>query len=59
MALFGGAIAIFRLMGRFERPVPSTDLGGTAEPVQLADGELHAEAGIDQPQSDLEVVLGQ
>ena len=30
VALFGGAIAIFRLMGRFERPVPSTDLGGSA-----------------------------
>lgn len=58
VALFGGAIAMFRLMGRFERPAPSK-LGPVAEPRQLADGELHPEPGIDQPQSDLEVVLGQ
>jgi peptidylprolyl isomerase len=57
-ALFGGAIAMFRLMGRFERPAPSK-LGLVAEPRQLADGELHVEPWIDQPQSDLEVVLGQ
>ncbi len=58
VALFGGAIAMFRLMGRFERPAPSK-LGLVPEPRQLADGELHAEPRIDQPQSDLEVVLGQ
>lgn len=58
VALFGGAIAMFRLMGRFERPTPGP-LGLAAEPGQLADGELHAEPRIDQPHSDLEVVLGQ
>ena len=58
VALFGGAIAMFRLMGRFERPTPSA-LGLAAEPGRLADGELHAEPRIDQPHSDLEVVLGQ
>jgi peptidylprolyl isomerase len=57
VALFGGAIAIFRLMGRFERPVPSGDLGGRAQPGDLADGELNAEAGIDQPEGDFEIVL--
>ena len=57
--LFGSAIAIFRLMGRFERPVPTTDLGGPAQPVERADGELHAEPRIDQPESELEVVLAQ
>ena len=57
--LFAGAIAIFRLMGRFERPVPIADLGGSPEPGQLADGELHAEPGVDQPESELEVVLTQ
>ena len=56
--LFGGAIAVFRLMGRFERPVVE-DLGGPSQPIELTDSELHAEAGIDQPESELEVVLTQ
>jgi peptidylprolyl isomerase len=59
VALFGGAIAIFKLMGRFERPVPSSDLGGRPQPSELADGELHAEAGIDQPDSEFEFALSQ
>lgn len=59
VALFGGAIAMFRLMGKFERPAQTNDLSGGAQPRQLADGELHAEERIDQPESDLEVVLGQ
>jgi peptidylprolyl isomerase len=59
VVLFGGAIAIFRLMGRFERPVPEADLRGTAEPGELADRELHTEARVDQPESELEVVLTQ
>ena len=57
VALFAGSIALFRLMGRFERPVPEADLGGPAQPGELADDELHAEVGIDQPQGELEVIL--
>lgn len=57
--LFGGAIATFRLMGRFERPMQGGISGRVAQPRQLADGELNAEARIDQPQGELEVVLGQ
>jgi cyclophilin family peptidyl-prolyl cis-trans isomerase len=59
VVLFGGAIATFRLMGRFERPIQSGDSGRLAQPRQLADGELNAEAGIDQPQGELEVFLGE
>jgi cyclophilin family peptidyl-prolyl cis-trans isomerase len=59
VVLFGGAIAIFRLMGRFERPVPDAALPSAAEPLQLADRELHAEAGIDQLEGEFEVVLTQ
>ena len=57
IGLFAGSIAMFRLMGRFERPVPVADLGEPAQPGELADGELHTEVGIDQPQGELEVVL--
>ena len=57
--LFSGAIATFRLMGRFERPMQGRASSGVAQPRQLADGELDAEVGIDQPQGQLEVVLGQ
>jgi cyclophilin family peptidyl-prolyl cis-trans isomerase len=57
--LFCGAIATFRLMGRFERPIQRGDSGRVAQPRQLADGELNAEAGIDQSQGELEVVLGE
>jgi cyclophilin family peptidyl-prolyl cis-trans isomerase len=59
VVLFGGAIAIFRLMGRFERPAQNPELGRVAEPRQLADGELNPERRIDQPQGDLEVVLSE
>ncbi|MEP7115040.1 MAG: peptidylprolyl isomerase [Ilumatobacteraceae bacterium] len=57
VALFSGAIAIFRLMGRFERPIARPDLGRVAQPRQLTDSELHAELGIDQLHSDTEIVL--
>jgi peptidylprolyl isomerase len=57
VALFAGAIAIFRLMGRFERPAPVSDLGSAPQPRQLTDGELHAEGWIDQPESELEFLL--
>jgi len=59
VALFGGAIAMFRLMGRFERPAMVVDLRRVAEPAPLADGEQHAERGVDQSEGDLEIVLGQ
>ncbi len=63
VGLFIGAIATFRLMGRFERPAPRPQVdeksGGGPQPRELADGELHAEAGVDEAQRDLEVVLGQ
>jgi cyclophilin family peptidyl-prolyl cis-trans isomerase len=59
VALFAGAIATFRLMGRFERPVRPGPSGGRAQPGHLADRELHSEAGVDQPQGEFEVVLGQ
>jgi peptidylprolyl isomerase len=59
VALFCGAIAMFKLMGRFEQPTQPRDLGGGAEPRQLADGELHSEAGIDQPQGKFEGVLAE
>jgi cyclophilin family peptidyl-prolyl cis-trans isomerase len=58
VALFGGAIAIFRLMGGFERPHQSAELGRVAQPRQFADRELYREPGIDQPDSDLEVGIG-
>jgi peptidylprolyl isomerase len=57
--LFAGAIAIFRLMGRFERPIVQPDLGRVAQPRQLTDRELHAELGIDQLHRDPEVVLSE
>jgi cyclophilin family peptidyl-prolyl cis-trans isomerase len=57
--LFGGAIAMFRLMGRFERPALVADLTRLAQPAPLADGEAHVEGRVDQPQGDLEVSLGQ
>lgn len=57
--LFGGAIAMFRLMGRFERPAQFVELQRVAQPAPLADGELHAEGGIDQPQGSLEVALSE
>ena len=63
VALFVGAIASFRLMGRFERPAPrqqaSEESGGGPQPQELADGELHAEGGVDQAERELEVVLRQ
>lgn len=55
VALFGGAIATFRLMGRFERPVPVA-AERLAEPRLLADEELDVETGVDQSQRDLEVI---
>jgi cyclophilin family peptidyl-prolyl cis-trans isomerase len=58
IALFAGAIAMFRLMGRFERPTPAAS-GVVTQPRELADGELHAEAGVDQPQGEHEVVVRQ
>ncbi len=63
VALFGGAIAMFRLMGGFERPATSAPgherLGEVAQPRQLADRKLHAEHGVDQSDGDLEVGLDQ
>ena len=63
VALFAGAIATFRLMGRFERPAPRgkavEQLGAGPQPRELADGELHAECGVDQAQRELEIILGQ
>jgi cyclophilin family peptidyl-prolyl cis-trans isomerase len=56
VVLFGGAVAIFRLMGRFERPAPVAS-GDVAQPRQLADGELNAETGIDHVEGELEVIL--
>ena len=58
VVLFGGAIGIFRLMGRFERPAPVVSAEVT-EPRQLADGELNIETGIDQAESELEVILSE
>ncbi|HEX3088035.1 MAG TPA: peptidylprolyl isomerase, partial [Ilumatobacteraceae bacterium] len=55
VVLFGGAIATFRLMGRFERPAPTPASSDVAQPRELADGELHSESGIDQTQGELEV----
>lgn len=54
--LFAGAIAIFRLMGRFERPAQDAS-GRNAPPRQLADPELNIEAVINQTQGELEVIL--
>ena len=63
VALFVGAIATFRLMGRFERPAPRLQpgelSGGGPQPRELADGELHAESGVDQAERELEVILRQ
>jgi peptidylprolyl isomerase len=63
VALFVGAIAIFRLMGRFERPVTAStqvrDLRSGAQPRELTDGELHVEGRIDQTDGDVEILLGQ
>jgi cyclophilin family peptidyl-prolyl cis-trans isomerase len=59
VVLFGGAIATFRLMGRFERPAPSPESSEIAQPREFTDGELHSEPGIDQTQGEFEVVLGQ
>lgn len=64
VALFVGAIASFRLMGRFERPAPRTppageQSSGGPQPRELADGELHAEGGVDQAERELEVILRQ
>ena len=59
VVLFGGAIAMFRLMGRFERPATVAGLPRLAQPTPLADGEPHVESGIDQPEGNLEVVLSQ
>jgi cyclophilin family peptidyl-prolyl cis-trans isomerase len=59
VALFGGAIGMFRLMGKFERPAQTGDLGEQAKPPQLSDGESNAERRVDQSKGELEVVLGQ
>ena len=63
VVLFAGAIATFRLMGRFERPAlrekAGEQRGGGPQPRELADGELHAESGVDQAQRELEIILGQ
>ena len=59
VGLFAGAIAIFRLMGRFERPIPQTESGGVAQPRQFPDGELHIEPWVDQLHGDQELVLSQ
>jgi cyclophilin family peptidyl-prolyl cis-trans isomerase len=59
VALFCGAIGMFRLMGKFERPAPPSDLSPVAKPPQFADRKPHIEPWLDQPKSDLEVVLGQ
>ncbi|MBK5331478.1 MAG: peptidylprolyl isomerase [Ilumatobacteraceae bacterium] len=56
VVLFGGAIAIFRLMGRFERPAQVAS-GQVAQPRQLADGELNAETGVDHVEGELEIIL--
>ena len=58
VVLFGGSIAMFRLMGKFERPA-SKDLPVGAQPVQLADGEQDPQTGVDQPEDHLEIPLGQ
>jgi cyclophilin family peptidyl-prolyl cis-trans isomerase len=55
--LFGGAIAIFRLMGRFERPM-QTDQGPPAQSREVANGESPPKAGVDQLQNDLEMLFG-
>ncbi|MEO8264003.1 MAG: peptidylprolyl isomerase [Ilumatobacteraceae bacterium] len=63
VALFVGAIATFRLMGRFERPAPrqktGEQSGGGPQPREFADGELHAECGVDQAERELETILRQ
>ena len=56
--LFGGSIAIFRLMGKFERPA-APELRGSTEPGQLAHREQHPQLRIDQSEDDLESVLSQ
>lgn len=58
VGLFAGAVGMFRLMGRFERPTPNRS-GRVTQPGQLADRESNAEARIDEPQRHLEVVLAQ
>jgi cyclophilin family peptidyl-prolyl cis-trans isomerase len=63
VALFVGAIATFRLMGRFERPAPRQQAGeqsgGGPQPRELADGELHTEGGVDEAERELEIILGE
>jgi cyclophilin family peptidyl-prolyl cis-trans isomerase len=56
--LFGGSIGIFRLMGKFERPATKA-LDGSSEPAQLTDREEDSQIRIDQPEDDLEILLGQ
>ncbi|MEY2580377.1 MAG: peptidyl-prolyl cis-trans isomerase [Ilumatobacteraceae bacterium] len=58
VVLFGGSIGIFRLMGKFERPA-TDELSGAAQPVLLSDGKQDIQSRIDQPEDDLEIVLGQ
>ncbi|HEY7625419.1 MAG TPA: peptidylprolyl isomerase [Ilumatobacteraceae bacterium] len=59
IAMFGGAIAMFRLMGRFERPAQAVESGRSAEPVELTDRELDSEGRVDQTQGQLELSFGQ
>lgn len=59
VALFAGAIATFRLMGRFERPVRQEQSGSGLQPGLLADRELDAEPRVDQAQGQFKVILGQ
>jgi cyclophilin family peptidyl-prolyl cis-trans isomerase len=58
VVLFGGSIAMFRLMGKFERPAPK-ELPVGAQPGQLADREQDPQTGVDQPEDHLEIALGQ
>jgi cyclophilin family peptidyl-prolyl cis-trans isomerase len=58
VTLFAGAVAMFWLMGRFERPTRGSS-GSVTQPRELPDGEPHPEVGIDQPEGELEVGLGQ
>lgn len=59
IAMFGGAIAMFRLMGRFERPAQAAESPRVAQPVELTNGELDIEGGVDHAQGQLEISFGE
>ncbi|MEY2553763.1 MAG: peptidyl-prolyl cis-trans isomerase [Ilumatobacteraceae bacterium] len=60
VVLFGGAIAMFRLMGRFERPAQILQVQPVAESAPHPDGEPHGtDNGIDHTERNVAVVVGQ